>query len=51
MLRGLKYLEHCAILADDGVIGHVKDFYSDEVAWSICYLVVDAAAWLSSRTC
>ncbi len=49
MLRSVKDIEGLAIGATDGKIGHVKDFYFDDRAWVIRYLVVDAGAWLSSR--
>jgi PRC-barrel domain len=49
MLRSMKDLEDYAIGATDGTIGHVKDFYFDDEAWVIRYLVVDTGTWLSSR--
>ena len=49
MLRSMKNLEDYAIRATDGIIGHVKDFYFDDEAWVIRYLVVDTGTWLSSR--
>jgi hypothetical protein len=49
MLRSMKELEDYAIGAVDGTIGHVKDFYFDDEAWVIRYLVVDTGTWLSSR--
>lgn len=49
MLRSMKDLEGYAIGATDGTIGHVKDFYFDDKAWVIRYLVVDAGAWLANR--
>lgn len=49
MLRSMNDLEGYAIRATDGVIGLVKDFYFDDQAWAIRYLVVDAGTWLSSR--
>ena len=49
MLRSIKDLEGFAVGATDGTIGHVKDFYFDDRAWIVRYLVVDAGAWLSSR--
>jgi uncharacterized protein YrrD len=49
MLRRIKDLEHYAVGATDGHIGHVKDFYFDDDAWVIRYLVVDAGSWLSNR--
>ncbi len=49
MLRTMKDLEDYAIRATDGNIGHVKDFYFDDEAWVIRYLVVETGSWLSSR--
>jgi len=49
MLRSMKDIEHCAIGATDGVIGHVKDSYFDDEAWVIRYLVVETGEWLSRR--
>ena len=49
MLRSMNDLEGYAIRASDGTIGHVKDFYFDDAAWVIRYLVVDTGGWLSSR--
>jgi hypothetical protein len=49
MLRSMKDLEGYAIRATDGTLGHVTDFYFDDEAWVIRYLVVDTGSWLSSR--
>lgn len=49
MLRSTSDLEDYAIHAIDGPIGHVKDFYFDDEAWVIRYLVVETGTWLSSR--
>jgi hypothetical protein len=49
MLRNTKDLEKYTITATDGEIGHVKDFYFDDDAWVVRYLVVEAGSWLSSR--
>jgi uncharacterized protein YrrD len=49
MLRSIKDLEHYAIGATDGDIGHVEDFYFDDDAWVIRYLVVDTGTWLVGR--
>jgi len=49
MLRSVKNLEGFAICATDGTIGHVKDFYFDDKAWVVRYLVVETGSWLSSR--
>ncbi|HET7633432.1 MAG TPA: PRC-barrel domain-containing protein [Burkholderiales bacterium] len=42
-------LKDYTIRATDGDIGHVKDFYFDDEAWVIRYLIVEAGSWLSSR--
>jgi len=49
MLRTLNDLKGYAIHATDGNVGHVTDFYFDDEAWVIRYLVVDTGNWLSSR--
>ena len=49
MLRNMHDLLGYAIRASDGPIGHVKDFYFDDEAWVVRYLVVDTGTWLSSR--
>jgi hypothetical protein len=49
MLRNTTDLEGYVIGATDGPIGHVRDFYFDDEAWVIRYLVVATGAWLSSR--
>jgi uncharacterized protein YrrD len=49
MLDTAKHLEHYAILASDGVIGHVRDVYFDDDAWVVRYLVVDTGGWLPGR--
>lgn len=49
MLRNLHDLQDFVIGAIDGDIGQVKDFYLDDQAWVIRYLVVETASWLSSR--
>src|ERR1035441_4077571 len=49
MLRSMNDLEGYAIRATDGLIGHVKDFYFDDEAWVVRYLVVETGSWLSSR--
>jgi uncharacterized protein YrrD len=50
MLRSTQDLEHYAIGATDGDIGHVTDFYFDDDAWVVRYLVVDTGSWLTGRT-
>lgn len=49
MLRSTKSLEGFAIGATDGDIGKVKNFYFDDEAWVIRYVVVDTRPWLGGR--
>jgi hypothetical protein len=42
VLRSIKEMDGATIGATDGIIGRVKDFYFDDEAWVIRYLVVDA---------
>jgi uncharacterized protein YrrD len=37
------------LAAMDGAIGHIKDFYFDDDAWAIRYVVVDTGHWLTGR--
>ncbi|MBS1210458.1 MAG: PRC-barrel domain containing protein [Proteobacteria bacterium] len=49
MLRNLQDLDGYMIGATDGNVGHVKDFYLDDIAWVVRYLVVETGDWLASR--
>ncbi len=49
MLRNAKTLEGFELRARDGKLGHVRDFYFDDERWTVRYLVVDTAGWLSGR--
>lgn len=49
MFRSLKELIGYTIHAADGEIGRVYDFYFDDHAWTVRYLVVDTGGWLSGR--
>lgn len=49
MLQNIKELYGNALAASDGAIGHVKDFYFDDQAWAVRYLVVDTGTWLTDR--
>jgi sporulation protein YlmC with PRC-barrel domain len=46
MLRSIKQLHGSSILAADGTIGKVDEFYFDDEEWTIRYLVVDIGKWL-----
>ncbi|WP_264754818.1 hypothetical protein [Marinobacter sp. LV10R510-11A] len=43
MLRSVHDIQDYAIHATDGVIGHVKDFYFDDEAWVIRYIIVNTS--------
>jgi len=49
MKRRVKDLLGYTIRAKDGDIGHVKDFYFDDVTWVLRYLVADTGKWLPGR--
>lgn len=49
MLRSLQNLKNFTMLAKDGEIGHVKDFFFDDQSWVMRYLVVETGSWLLSR--
>ncbi len=49
MLRTMKDLHGFTIGASDGDIGSVKDFYFDDVSYTVRYVVVDTGGWLSGR--
>ena len=46
MLRSVSELTGYSILATDGQIGKVAEFYFDDITWTIRYLVVDTGNWL-----
>lgn len=49
MLRTAKELIGYTIQALDDEVGRVDDFYFDDNAWVIRYLIVDTGGWLSGR--
>ena len=49
MLRSLKALLGYTVVATDGDIGTVHDFYFHDDSWIIRYLVVDTGHWLPGR--
>ena len=49
MLRNMKELHGFTIGATDGDIGSVKEFYFDDVSYTVRYVVVDTGGWLSNR--
>lgn len=49
MLRSLKKMLGYHLGAVDGELGKVRDFYFDDHAWAIRYVVVDTGNWLMDR--
>jgi uncharacterized protein YrrD len=49
MLRTIKQIQGDKLGATDGEIGHVKDFYFDDVEWAVRYVVADTGAWMPGR--
>jgi uncharacterized protein YrrD len=49
MLRSMKDLHGFTIGATDGDIGTVKEFYFDDVSYTVRYVVVDTGGWLAER--
>jgi len=49
MIRSAKELLGHQLGANDGHIGHIKDFYFDDALWVVRYLVADTGSWLTGR--
>lgn len=50
MLRSIKDITgHYKLLASDGDIGKVRDFFFHDLFWNIRYLVADTGGWLRER--
>jgi hypothetical protein len=49
MKRSIKSLTGFTLTATDGEVGSLKDFYFDDQAWTVRYLVVETGGWLSAR--
>jgi len=49
MLRSIKQLYGDSLGTAEGEIGHVKDFYFDDLQWAVRYVVVDTGSWLPGR--
>jgi hypothetical protein len=49
MLRSAKSMRGYSILAQDGDIGNIHEFYFDDLVWKVRYLVVDTGGWLTGR--
>jgi len=49
MLRKAREIQGYKLQATDGKIGKVKEFYFDDISWTIRYLVADTGSWLPKR--
>ena len=49
MLHPINDLYGHKLIAKDGEIGHVKDFYFDDKNWAVRYMVVNTGSWLTGR--
>jgi hypothetical protein len=49
MMRNIKDFCGKELAALDGSIGHVNDFYFDDMTWVIRYLVAETGAWMDGR--
>ena len=49
LLQDTQALYRKKLSATDGPIGHVSDFYFDDLLWVIRYVVVDTGSWLTGR--
>ena len=49
MLRRAKELNGYRLGGRDGEIGHAREFYFEDVNWTIRYLVADTGNWLTGR--
>jgi hypothetical protein len=49
MLRSVNDLKGFEIVATDGKIGDVEQFYFDDGRWALRYIVVNTGTWLSGR--
>lgn len=49
MLRSLNEIKGYGLKATDGDIGKVKDFYFDDLKWTIRYLAADTGNWMPGR--
>ncbi len=49
MLRSVRNLEGYEIIAKDGTIGKVHEFFFDDQTWTIRYIIIDTGLWLEDR--
>ena len=49
MLHTIHELRGFSVEASDGTIGHVRDFFFDDVHWAVRFFVVETGPWLNGR--
>lgn len=49
MIRSVKHMNRFDVVATDGSIGAIVDFYFDDERWAVRYIVVDTGKWLPGR--
>jgi hypothetical protein len=49
MIRSAKDMKKLEVVATDGAIGSIDDFYFDDEGWAIRYVVIDTGRWLPGR--
>ena len=49
MLYSASHLHGTRVVASDGDIGQVDEFYFDDEHWAVRYLVIDTGSWLAGR--
>lgn len=49
MLYSLDDLEQYTVIAADGYVGKVKDFYFDDRTWKLRFVVAETGIWLKNR--
>ncbi|MGD9000637.1 MAG: PRC-barrel domain-containing protein, partial [Granulosicoccaceae bacterium] len=49
LLHTARELGRYTLLAVDGEIGNVEEFYFDDETWAVRYLVVNTGGWLMGR--
>jgi hypothetical protein len=49
MQQDIRKIYGYKLVATDGDIGHVQDFYFDDKSWAVRYLVADTGTWLTGR--
>jgi len=49
MLRQFKTLQGCTLVAPDGDVGTVREFYFEDDGWTVRYLVIEIPGWMRER--